>query len=157
MQERAEVLIATYHETLERLWQEAVRLHRCSLCTAQDLESKLKVMAEDLNDANPVFSCPGVCEDARATVKPFYRVTRLATHQGFGRPLFNRMELVSNLLCEAWALGMKLMACPACVEAAILYDIRTAASEAHHSASSSKAGSVPDGCVRCCAAPIGLV
>jgi hypothetical protein len=156
MEDRAEDLIVTYHKTLELLWQAALRLDRCSVCAAQYLESKLKVSAAEPVSSLQFELCCGVCLDVRAYTKPLYRVTGLAPREDLGSARFDRVLLVSNLFCEAWSLGIKLMACTACVEAAILYDIRTAALEAQCGSSSRKAG-VQGGCFRCCAAPIGLV
>lgn len=156
MEERAEALIASYHDTLERLWQASLRLHRCSGCAAQDLENKQKVSAAAATPGR-AGRCAGVCKDVRATAKPVYLVKRFGSQEGFGFPSFGDVLLVSNLLCAAWDLGMKIMGCAACVEAAMLYDARTAAAEAHQTAVARKPGAVADGCRRCCASPIGLV
>ena len=144
MQDSYETLILTYHRTLERLWSEAMALHRCSGCAARDLESKLKVFSEGSLIAFEL-NCPGICEDARSYVRPLYKSKRLGRRTGFEGMSFKRVELISNLLCEA------------CVGAAMLYDIRTAAAEAQHARAEGLAGSVPGGCAACCSLPLGLV
>lgn len=156
MQDSYETLILTYHRTLERLWSEAMALHRCSGCAARDLESKLKVFSEGSLIAFEL-NCPGICEDARSYVRPLYKSKRLGRRAGFEGMSFKRVELISNLLCEAWSLGVKIMQCEACVGAAMLYDIRTAAAEAQHARAEGLAGSVPGGCAACCSLPLGLV
>ena len=152
MEHHSEALIASYHESLERLWEAALQLHGCSGCAAQDLENKIKVSsaAKVAGRAGP---CPGICKDVRAATKPFYLIARYSNREGFViRPL-NELLSVSNLVCEAWNLGRRIMGCAACVEAAMLYDVRTA----HRMAHARMLGAVPDGCRRCCAPPMGLV
>jgi hypothetical protein len=156
MEEHSEALIASYHESLERLWEAALQLHGCSGCAAQDLENKINVSASAKRSGRGCL-CPGVCRDVRATTKPFYLVTRFGHREGCLPGSLKDVLRVSNLLCEAWDLGMRIMGCPACVEAAMLYDARTAAFEAHRMAYARVPGAFPDGCRRCCLPFMGLV
>jgi len=156
MDERSDTLIVAYHTTLERVWQSALQLHGCSGCAAQDLENKLKISAAAAQPGR-AGPCPGVCKDVRASTRPFYMVSWFGKREGFASLSLDELLLVSNLICEAWQFGMRIMGCAACVEAAMRYDIRTAAAEAHSLAFAHMPGALPDGCRRCCGPPVGLV
>ncbi|OYW55401.1 MAG: hypothetical protein B7Y80_13990 [Hyphomicrobium sp. 32-62-53] len=155
MEDHREALIASYHESLERLWEAALQLHGCSGCATQDMENKISVSAA--KRPGRAGACPGVCTDLRATTKPFYRVTGYSNREGCVPGSLKDLLRVSNLVCEAWELGMRIMGCAACVTAAMVYDVRTAAQQAHRMAYNREPGAVPDGCRRCCAPPMGLV
>ncbi|OYW53116.1 MAG: hypothetical protein B7Y80_17670 [Hyphomicrobium sp. 32-62-53] len=156
MEDHSEALIASYHESLERLWEAALQLHSCSGCAAQDLENKINVSALATRYERGGL-CPGVCKDVRATTKPFYLVTRYSNRDGCVPGSLKDVLNVSNLVCETWDLGMRIMGCAACVTAAMVYDVRTAAAQAHVMACNREPGAVPDGCPRCCAPPVGLI
>lgn len=157
MNEAREDLTARYHRVLEHLWVEAAALHGCTGCALQDLESKLKATKEVQAEFHFGLGCAGICTDARAYAKPVFVIRELGENNGFPDGSFARLHKVSELLCEAWALGLDLMDCADCVEAAMLFDFRSAASQSRAMRAVQRAGSIPQACRCCHAMSMGLV